>query len=81
MTETKKNIIEAMKLISADTVKPADVMKQMGATKKNEKMAIQKTMQRMRNSMELDYGDDHGEYKLCKDDREQKINFEKDKVV
>ncbi|WP_440679035.1 AAA family ATPase [Candidatus Pelagibacter sp. HIMB1517] len=82
MAETKKQIIDAMKLLPTDTVKPSDVIKQMGATKKNEKMNIQKTMQRMRNSMELDYGEGHGEYKLCKEDRpKERVNFEKDKVV
>lgn len=80
MSETKKNILEAMQLIQSDSVKPADVMKQMGATKKNEKMSIQKTMQRMRQSHELDYGDGHGEYSLNKGDKIT-IDFEKDKVV
>jgi len=82
MNATKKEIIEAMQMIQLEECQPKDVCSQLAYTKQKDKSRIAKTMQRMREKMELDYGiTGKGYYMLPKDLRpKERINFEADKV-
>ena len=82
MSNSKKEIIEAMQQMGVDEVQPNQVSSHLGYTKTKDKQRVQKTMSRMRDKFELDYGNSGiGFYSLPKDLKpKNNIDFSKDKV-
>ena len=82
MSNSKKEIIEAMQQMGSDEVQPNQVSSHLGYTKTKDKQRVQKTMSRMREKFELDYGNSGiGFYSLPKDLKpKDNIDFSKDKV-
>ena len=71
LNENRKEIINAMKQITADgldKIRPRDVIKHCGyAANSNEAKSISKTMQRMKSNFELIAGFTYGTYRLPED--------------